>query len=119
VGRGASLESNPEDTRSFHRQPAAQSDDEIILFDSIATEMIAFRPVTNPGGCCLREWLAFDFWGPYLGFPESHGVYGDGSIVVVRARGHTPGGRDYIRDAAQRNALKAGATATRQTSTAW
>jgi transposase len=29
---------------------------------------------------------------PYLGFPESHGVYGDGSIVVVPAPGHTPGG---------------------------
>ena len=30
--------------------------------------------------------------GPYLGFPESHDVYGDGSIVVVPAPGHTPGG---------------------------
>ena len=29
--------------------------------------------------------------GPYLGFPESHDVYGDGSIVVVPAPGHTPG----------------------------
>jgi glyoxylase-like metal-dependent hydrolase (beta-lactamase superfamily II) len=29
--------------------------------------------------------------GPYLGFPSSHDVYGDGSIVAVPAPGHTPG----------------------------
>jgi len=29
--------------------------------------------------------------GPYLGFPRSHDVYADGSIVVVPAPGHTPG----------------------------
>ena len=29
--------------------------------------------------------------GPYLNFPRSHDVYGDGSIVVVPAPGHTPG----------------------------
>lgn len=29
--------------------------------------------------------------GPYLGFPASHDFYGDGSIVVVPAFGHTPG----------------------------
>src|SRR5262249_14865470 len=29
--------------------------------------------------------------GPYLGFPQSHDVYGDGSIIVVPAPGHTPG----------------------------
>ena len=29
--------------------------------------------------------------GPYLGFPKSHDVYGDGSIVVVPTPGHTPG----------------------------
>jgi len=29
--------------------------------------------------------------GPYLGFPSSHDVYGDGAIVVVPAPGHTPG----------------------------
>ena len=33
---------------------------------------------------------AFD-GGPYLGFPRSHDVYGDGAIVVVPAPGHTPG----------------------------
>ncbi|MFF4724127.1 MBL fold metallo-hydrolase [Streptomyces mirabilis] len=29
--------------------------------------------------------------GPYLGFPRSHDVHGDGSIVCVPAPGHTPG----------------------------
>jgi glyoxylase-like metal-dependent hydrolase (beta-lactamase superfamily II) len=29
--------------------------------------------------------------GTHLGFPASHDVYGDGSIVVVPAPGHTPG----------------------------
>lgn len=29
--------------------------------------------------------------GPYLGFPSSHDVYGDGSVVVVLAGGHTTG----------------------------
>jgi glyoxylase-like metal-dependent hydrolase (beta-lactamase superfamily II) len=34
----------------------------------------------------------YDFeGGPYLGFERSHDVYGDGSIVVVPAPGHTPG----------------------------
>lgn len=28
---------------------------------------------------------------PYLGFPKSHDLYGDGSIVIVSAPGHTPG----------------------------
>jgi glyoxylase-like metal-dependent hydrolase (beta-lactamase superfamily II) len=36
------------------------------------------------------EEYAFE-GGPYLGFPSSHDVYGDGSIVVVPAPGHTPG----------------------------
>jgi N-acyl homoserine lactone hydrolase len=29
--------------------------------------------------------------GPYLGFPASHDVYGDGAIVIVPSPGHTPG----------------------------
>lgn len=29
--------------------------------------------------------------GPYLGFEESYDVYGDGSVVLVPAPGHTPG----------------------------
>lgn len=36
------------------------------------------------------EIYAFDD-GPYLGFPSSHDVHGDGAIVVVPAPGHTPG----------------------------
>lgn len=34
----------------------------------------------------------YDFeGGPYLGFPASHDVHGDGAIVAVPAPGHTPG----------------------------
>jgi glyoxylase-like metal-dependent hydrolase (beta-lactamase superfamily II) len=33
---------------------------------------------------------AFD-GGPYMGFTQSRDVYGDGSIVIVPAPGHTPG----------------------------
>jgi len=29
--------------------------------------------------------------GAYLGFPESHDFFGDGSVVIVPAPGHTPG----------------------------
>ncbi|MGP0090162.1 MAG: MBL fold metallo-hydrolase [Xanthobacteraceae bacterium] len=36
------------------------------------------------------EEYGFD-GGPYLGFPASHDIYGDGAIVVVPAPGHTPG----------------------------
>ena len=36
------------------------------------------------------EEYAFDD-GPYLGFPTSHDLHGDGSIVIVPASGHTPG----------------------------
>ncbi|WAS91238.1 MBL fold metallo-hydrolase [Nannocystis punicea] len=38
----------------------------------------------------VYEEYRFD-GGPYLGFPASHDLYGDGSIVVVPAFGHTPG----------------------------
>ena len=43
----------------------------------------SFRGVTY-------EEYAFE-GGPYLGFPRSHDVYGDGAIVIVPAPGHTPG----------------------------
>jgi N-acyl homoserine lactone hydrolase len=37
----------------------------------------------------IREYL---FDGPaYLGFPASHDFYGDGSVVIVPAAGHTTG----------------------------
>ncbi|MFO0626294.1 MAG: MBL fold metallo-hydrolase [Polyangiales bacterium] len=38
------------------------------------------------------RFVSYAFDGPpYLGFPASHDVYGDGAIVVVPAPGHTPG----------------------------
>lgn len=37
-------------------------------------------------------YVAYDFPnGPYLGFARSRDVYGDGSVVLVPAFGHTPG----------------------------
>ncbi len=41
------------------------------------------------GGNDVREY-AWD-GGPYLGFAHSHDWYGDGSVVLVPAPGHTPG----------------------------
>jgi len=40
-------------------------------------------------GARLEEYR-FD-GGPYLGFPSSHDLFGDGSVVIVPAPGHTPG----------------------------
>lgn len=38
------------------------------------------------------HFVPYDFPdGGYLGFPESRDVYGDGSVVIVPAPGHTPG----------------------------
>ena len=37
------------------------------------------------------NYQQYDFeGGPYLGFPRSHDVWGDGSVVIVPAPGHTP-----------------------------
>jgi len=39
-----------------------------------------------------ERYTTYDFTGPaYFGFPKSYDVYGDGSIVIVPAPGHTPG----------------------------
>ncbi|GGN39221.1 MBL fold metallo-hydrolase [Streptomyces fuscichromogenes] len=39
-----------------------------------------------------HEIHSYDFdGGPYLGFPASHDVHGDGSVVIVLAAGHTAG----------------------------
>jgi len=39
-----------------------------------------------------RNYVVFSFSsGPYLGFSRSHDVFGDGSVVLVPAPGHTPG----------------------------
>jgi glyoxylase-like metal-dependent hydrolase (beta-lactamase superfamily II) len=43
-------------------------------------------------GAAGARWEEYGFeGGPYLGFPRSHDVYGDGAVVVVPAPGHTPG----------------------------
>ena len=46
-----------------------------------------FRQVSR--GYEIHEYAFAD--GPYLGFPASYDVHGDGSVVVVPARGHTTG----------------------------
>jgi glyoxylase-like metal-dependent hydrolase (beta-lactamase superfamily II) len=46
-----------------------------------------FRRVSQ--GHEIHEYAFPD--GPYLGFPSSYDVYGDGSVVVVPAPGHTTG----------------------------
>jgi glyoxylase-like metal-dependent hydrolase (beta-lactamase superfamily II) len=39
-----------------------------------------------------REIHRYEFGSaPYLGFPSSHDVHGDGSVVIALAGGHTPG----------------------------
>jgi glyoxylase-like metal-dependent hydrolase (beta-lactamase superfamily II) len=43
-------------------------------------------------GAGEQRYVEYTFeGGPYLGFPRSHDVHGDGAIVVVPAPGHTPG----------------------------
>lgn len=38
------------------------------------------------------NWVPFTFAPqPYMGFPESHDLFGDGSLVLVPLIGHTPG----------------------------
>ena len=38
------------------------------------------------------KWEEYGFEDkPYLGFPKSRDVYGDGAVVIVHAPGHTPG----------------------------
>lgn len=46
--------------------------------------------VARTAGNARYQEYGFD-GGPYLGFPRSHDLYGDGSIVIVPAPGHTPG----------------------------
>ncbi|MEV8417636.1 MBL fold metallo-hydrolase [Streptomyces niveus] len=52
-----------------------------------AKDAAVFRDVAS-----RREIHHYTFDGPpYLGFPGSHDVYGDGSVVIVEAGGHTDG----------------------------
>jgi len=45
--------------------------------------------VINSFTAITYELYDFD-GGPYLGFPKSHDVFGDGSVVIVPAPAHTP-----------------------------
>lgn len=52
---------------------------------------------THPMTMLLRSFSGVNYQvygfedGPYLGFPRSHDVFDDGSVVIVPAEGHTPG----------------------------
>lgn len=54
---------------------------------------IGSRPTGTEVINSLRDvnYTHYDFeGGPYLGFPRSHDVWGDGSVVIVQAPAHTP-----------------------------
>jgi glyoxylase-like metal-dependent hydrolase (beta-lactamase superfamily II) len=60
----------------------------------IADDVASHRGVVMPAQARALEGrsvaLRFDS-GPYLNFPRSHDVFGDGAVVVVPTFGHTPG----------------------------
>ena len=57
----------------------------IILGTALTRPRIVRR---HPG----TRWEEYGFDDrPYLGFPRSRDVYGDGAVVIVHAPGHTPG----------------------------
>lgn len=63
--------------------PEAEAD--LIASDDLSTELA--RVVIDP-----KRIERYDFEdGPYLGYPKSRDVFGDGSVVIVPAPGHTPG----------------------------
>lgn len=50
------------------------------------------EPVALAASLRQIRYLTYGFSsGEYLGFPRSHDVWGDGSVVLVPAPGHTPG----------------------------
>lgn len=57
----------------------------------------AFIDGDAPQAALMRSFQSLDYHayafdgGPYLGSPRSHDAWGDGSVVVVPAPGHTPG----------------------------
>ena len=70
----------------FPDTPVWVTREERRYIDVAGTLTVVIR--TTPG--VRYEEYGFDD-RPYLGFPKSRDVYGDGSIVIVPAPGHTPG----------------------------
>jgi N-acyl homoserine lactone hydrolase len=59
----------------------------------------AFTKGAMPHHLAVPEgrFAPFDFDGPpVLGFPASHDLFGDGSVVAVPTPGHTPGSTSYL-----------------------
>mgnify|MGYP000744719557 CR=1 FL=1 len=67
--------------------------------ESSSNQNIVIRAARGdaPQAALMRSFKSLDYrkyefdGGAYLGFPQSHDVWGDGSVVVVPAPGHTPG----------------------------
>lgn len=66
--------------------PVWMNDDEL-TYGAEDSHGAVFRAVSP--GLEIRRYDLPD--GPYLGFPASWDVHGDGSVVIARAGGHTPG----------------------------
>lgn len=73
-------------TADFPGVPVLVTTDERRFVDQGDSVMAIARSVTG------ARYEVYDFeGGPYLGFSRSHDMFGDGSVVVVPAPGHTPG----------------------------
>ncbi len=65
-----------------------------VLVDAAETELIGQKTFKTEllNSFANLNYKQYEFeGGPYLGFPKSHDVYGDGSVVIVPSPGHTPG----------------------------
>jgi len=71
----------------FPSTPVWITSEEHRFIDRAGVRASAARSATE--GATFEEY-GFDD-NPYLGFPRSRDVYGDGSIVIVPCSGHTPG----------------------------
>jgi len=73
-------------TADFPGVPVLVTADERRFIDQAGWIMAIARGISG------ARYEVYDFeGGPYLGFPRSHDVFGDGSVVAVPAPGHTPG----------------------------
>jgi glyoxylase-like metal-dependent hydrolase (beta-lactamase superfamily II) len=62
-------------------------------YEEIEFSQIATPPAILPSQFKHKvKWLPYEFAPkPFMGFGESHDLFGDGSLVLVPLRGHTPG----------------------------
>lgn len=62
-------------------------------YAEIEFSQIATPPAVLPSQFAHRpKWVPYEFIpNPFMGFDESHDLFGDGSLVLVPLSGHTPG----------------------------